>query len=280
MFLPINYLYGKDVLQLPPFTEDSVVVIFPGYGGNDPHIDRLIDSIKQSDKIHNRERFVYRYDWEDWRGNILRASHDIEKIGEIVGKQLGDLSWQREDEGKPAIKSIHVIGISAGSFAADKLLKEYRKKLSKKLNWQYRQMRRKKKLPEGILERSEWVQNEVLQRTFMRLTLLDPFQSRGLLEFSYGKKMFGSVADFCEQFLNTDDPVPFTNDILPHCHTYDITSSKRREKFEPLPGDNMHSWPTAFYSMYWLSEIDPALNNDNFSDSHQIKPKRKTTFIE
>lgn len=47
----------------------------------------------------------------------------------------------------------------------------------------------------------------------------------------YGAKNFGLGVDFAEQFMNTDDPVPTTNDPLPNCAVIDVTNCKERENF-------------------------------------------------
>ena len=46
---------------------------------------------------------------------------------------------------------------------------------------------------------------------------------------------FGRDADFAEQFLNTDDIAPSTNEPLPLCYCYDVTGTAERASF-PLPG--------------------------------------------
>lgn len=111
---------------------------------------------------------------------------------------------------KPRLTHVHVIGVSVGAFAADALVKALKSKNSK---------------------------------LKVQLTLLDPFCSRGVFHQNYGIVKFGREADFCEQYLNTDDPVPFTNDPLKHAFVYDVTHSAARATFTPLPNDNMHSWP-------------------------------------
>lgn len=111
---------------------------------------------------------------------------------------------------KPQLTHIHVVGISVGAFAADSFVREIKSKNSK---------------------------------VKTQLTLLDPFCSRGVFHQNYGINYFGREADFCEHFLNTDDPVPFTNDPLRHAHVFDVTHTAARASFTPLPNDNMHSWP-------------------------------------
>lgn len=110
----------------------------------------------------------------------------------------------------PQLKHLHIIGISVGAFAADSVSKTYKQGKGK---------------------------------GHVHLTLLDPFCSKGVIPNSSGVDNFGKSADYCEHYLNTDDPVPFTNTPLRQAVVYDVTSAKARANFTPLPNDNMHSWP-------------------------------------
>lgn len=47
--------------------------------------------------------------------------------------------------------------------------------------------------------------------------------------------------------MNSDDPVPSTNEPLRRAVTYDVTFAGARADFSPLPGDSLHSWPAAWY---------------------------------
>ena len=85
----------------------------------------------------------------------------------------------------------------------------------------------------------------------VQLTLLDPFCGRGVLEPNYGREYFGKYATTALHILNTDDPVPTTNDPLPNCCCIDVTSALERENFIPPPGDTMHSWPLAYFARHY-----------------------------
>ena len=201
--------------------------------------------VKYADKVKRVNRFQFCYDWRPWRGNLLRTAVDSQRIGKIIGKQLADLNLDVD---------IHVVGISAGAFAADSCLNEF--------------------------YRIRKVNNSKYKST-TRLTLLDPFTSRGIFGHGFGIKNFGKTADFCEQFMNTDDPVPSTNSPVLNAHTYDITYCKQRDSFTPLKGDSMHSWPTAFYGLNWEKNIDPKRNNrfGIFKSSHLERPRGKVTKV-
>ena len=58
---------------------------------------------------------------------------------------------------------------------------------------------------------------------------------------------FGASADYAEAIINTDDPVPSTSLPLGQAVTYDVTAARARARFEPLPGDSLHSWPAAWF---------------------------------
>ena len=103
--------------------------------------------------------------------------------------------------------SFHVIGISVGAFAADAVVA-------------------------GIKGSHPEVP--------VSLSLLDPFVAIGL-DIGYGIRAFGKKADACKQYLNTDDPVPFTNKPLKHCAVWDVTA----ERPEGIPG---HDWPLIFFT--------------------------------
>lgn len=223
--VPQKLLFGSSPVDLPDFFEDSLFLIFPGFGGVDANIDRIHTEVAKTDKERNISRFVYTYDWAHWRGNTLKAAFDSERVGKKVGRDLGRRIAQNK---RRPLKSIHIVGVSVGAFAADAFVKEFKKALSAHST-----------------------------TTTTRLTLLDPFTSRGVFGAGYGAKHFGLESDYCEHFLNTDDPVPFTNEPLTRALNFDITASKARKSFTPLPGDNMHSWPAAYYGMYWKSKINP-----------------------
>jgi hypothetical protein len=218
---------------LPSFPQSSITLIFPGYGGLDANTQRIEDEIKTSDLHYKMQRFVCTYDWKQWRGNEFNAAFNGEKIGSKLGEQLSNLD----------LHDIHVIGISVGSFAANECTKRYMQKL------------------------------EGGKRARIRLTLLDPFTARGFFSPIFGRKNFGRFADYCEVFLNTDDPVPFTNTPLDHAHNFDITQSASKAQFIPLPGDNMHSWPTAYFGLLWREKIDPRRLQSIFTPSHAKNPR-------
>ena len=115
-------------------------------------------------------------------------------------------------------KTYYVIGISVGAFAADEFVR-------------------------GL--KSHGQQNSV------SLVLLDPFVAKGF-DFNYGLRFFGKEADQCIHYLNTDDPVPFTNKPLRHCDVRDVT----KERPDATPG---HDWPLIYFTSLVKQELAPYL---------------------
>lgn len=251
--LPQELLYGSESPLLPKFDHDDVFLIFPGFGGVDLNTKRIEEEVIKSDKKYLSRRFIYTYDWSKWRGNTVRAAFDSQMVGKRIGKDLAERAILR----RKAFHELHVVGVSVGAFAADECIKEY-----------VQTIQRADK-DHVILDKSTH-----RPRTKTRLSLLDPFTSRGIFGQGYGAANFGKTSDFCEHFVNTDDPVPFTNDPLPHAFNYDITNSVERQSFTPLPGDNMHSWPTAYYGLFWRDRIDPRAKSSSFGQSHDDHHRR------
>jgi hypothetical protein len=152
-------------------------------------------------------------DWSEHRGNILTAAYDGEAVGQGIANLLLD------SNNKKNCRFLHFIGISVGAFAANAAATAlYQQRGSD---------------------------------TQVKLTLLDPFCGRGVFGSSYGKHNFGKYASRSIQILNTDDPVPTTNDPLPYCYCLDVTQAPERKAFTPLPGDTMHSWPLAYMARHY-----------------------------
>jgi hypothetical protein len=200
-------------------------------GANGP--DKNTDNLLYNIKknVNSQRNYVVVYDWKKWRGNVLRASYDSINVGKIIGNDIVNSC--------NSIKHAHLIGISVGAFAADTA--------------------------------SKIIKQKSKQGTYVKVTLLDPFCSLGLFNINYGKNNFGRDIDYSEQYLNTDDPVPFTNEPLPNCICYDITNTKDRNIFKPLPNDNMHSWPVYYYSKNFKKLKKKGNNHDIFQRGHVCK---------
>jgi hypothetical protein len=155
-------------------------------------------------------------DWIEHRGSIATAAFDGEAVGVAIAELFG--SWIQQQPQPP--RKVHYIGISVGAFCAN-------------------------------AGATTTFQSHSEQIVNVRLTLLDPFCGRGLLGSNYGRDHFGKYATTAVQLLNTDDPVPTTNDPLPLCYCVDVTAAPEKATFEPLPGDSMHSWPLAYFARHY-----------------------------
>lgn len=193
--------------RLPPLPVDrsseTLTIVIPGAGGPDENSRRIALALQGTE-----------YDWSPFVGDQLQAPYNAERVGEFLAAELGR-------ERMPRLRHVHVVGVSVGAFAADKLVAALRK------------------------------QN--IDAT-LRLTLLDPFTARGLPGLvrpatAYGVRRFGWTADVAECVFNSDDPVPSTSLPLEGCVNFDITRVGERALFTPLPGDSLHSWPAAWFGM-------------------------------
>ena len=190
-----------------------------GAGGPDIHTDHLKEAILSSDHLKGVKRYVDVYDWGKWRSDFFRIAFDGEAVGKRVCSQLA-----RDEKKLGPLHHLHVIGVSVGSFAADSCVQAY-----------------KQASP---------------QPGVTRVTFLDPFTLRGVFGYGWGLKHFGEAADISEQYLNTDDPVPTTNDRIQNAFTYDVTHSKLKKLFVPSPGDSFHSWPVEYLIAMWTTDAN------------------------
>lgn len=221
----VNMSSVYDDLKLFPPSDTScwneiehVTLVFHGAGGQDVYTDELMASLKDYDKNKNNsfpsKKLSSQYyseivDWSAYSTKLFQASYNGERIGRELARRL--LQHQ------PHLKTVHMIGISVGSFAANAAATEIKQATTTK---------------EG---------NGLSRAPFVQLTLLDPFTQRGIFGFGYGNQNFGKFADYTEQYLNTDDPVPSTNSPLDHALCYDVTSLRPDTIFG-------HDWPLVYYA--------------------------------
>ena len=147
--------------------------------------------------------------------DTLRAPYNAQRIGARLGDELAGRRRQ--------LRSLHLVGVSVGAFLADAVATRY-------------------------------VAAAGAERAHVHLTLCDAFTARGVAGLArpataFGVRAFGRSADYCEAFLNTDDPVPLAR-ATEHAVTYDVTGAAARRTFVPLPGDSLHSWPAAYYGLF------------------------------
>jgi hypothetical protein len=210
--------HGKPVVVLPPLAYDQthVTLVFHGSGGQDPYTDALMRRLRRTttptnNNNHNEKCYTEMVDWSRYSGNLVQASHNAERIGKLVVRQL----LLEHVDHVERLETVHLIGISVGSFGADAAARE-------------------------VLLHASSDRRRRRRRPFVQLTLLDPFTQRGILGFGYGDRVFGTAADHTQQFLNGDDPVPSTNAPLRNAVCYDVTDLRPRDVFG-------HDWPVVFY---------------------------------
>jgi len=127
----------------------------------------------------------------------------------VVGRELGSrLAAESE------LHSLHLVAHSSGAFVPDALCRAYRNG--------------------GGTAR-------------IRMTFLDPFQLRGLVDTGYGTRHHGECADFALAIVSTEDPAPTTNAFLQQAYNLDVTADPRSSALDR----NGHYWPP----VYLLQEI-------------------------
>jgi hypothetical protein len=217
-------------------TRSQQTFIFPGAGGVDDLVLELQASNPNSKII----------DWKEYRGSILTASFDSEAVGEAVAELvLNTIESNEIPSSSPSLSSIRFIGISVGAFAANAA--------------------------------ATLVHNDdCCDALDVHLVLLDPFCGRGAFGPNYGRDNFGKHATTALQILNTDDPVPSTNDPLPLCYCIDVTDAPQKKDFVLLPGDSMHSWPLAYYIRHYSGGND---DTDHPNSKSPILPRGKVIKI-
>ena len=210
----------------------DLVLIFPGAGGPDQFTEELETTLTSYLNVGTSTAFsnpfaaapvkstvVKTLDWQEFRGTLLTAAYD----GEAFGESIADILWNQCHQDQFTYSSIHCVGICVGAFAANACA--------------------------NVL--SEFRQHETDPSVpYLRLTLLDPFTSRGVLGSSYGDDNFGLTVDYAEQYLNTDDPVPSTNAPLPLCACIDVTGALERDSFELPENESYHCWPLVYFARY------------------------------
>jgi hypothetical protein len=142
----------------------------------------------------------------------------------IDGKRIGALLGEAMSASSQ-LQSVHLIGHSCGSFVIFGLcesLKEKRQTIS------------------------------------IQTTYLDPVSIYGGLFWDYGIDNFGRCADFSEAYIDHDDTIPGSNQLLPNTHTFDVTEAKYAIDFMQSP----HVWPTYYYQQLVSTGSYPSLKDN------------------
>ena len=190
---------------------EEVTLVFHGAGGQDEYTDELMANLRAK---CSKTQHAAMIDWSALSSNILQASFNGQRVGRETARRLlercnGGTAIANTDAAC-RLKAVHLIGISVGAFAANEACAVIKSS----------------RLGNGIT---------------CQLTLLDPFQQRGVIGTGYGNANFGKTADYAIHFLNTDDPVPSTNaPLTKHCSVVDITNLRPEKLFG-------HDWPVVYY---------------------------------
>lgn len=185
---------------------EEVTLVFHGAAGQDQYTDELMTNLRA--KCAGKTQYAAMIDWSALSSNILQASFNGQRVGRETARRLLERCNDSTANARH-LKAVHLIGISVGAFAADEACATIKSQLGVSITCQ--------------------------------LTLLDPFQQRGVIGTGYGNANFGESADYAVHYLNTDDPVPSTNEPLTqYCGVVDITKLRPESIFG-------HDWPVVYY---------------------------------
>ena len=137
-----------------------------------------------------------------------------------IGEKLGS-----EIAESAALHSLHLIGHSCGAF-----------------------------LVLGLCEALKARRHDILVQT----TYLDPVSIYGGVFWNYGLEHFGSCADFSDAYIDTEDKVTGSNQLLPNSYTVDVTAARKRSGSAFAP----HIWPVHYYSRLIESGYHPHIDEN------------------
>jgi hypothetical protein len=125
--------------------------------------------------------------------------------GRRIGNQLGENISRVND-----LESIHLIAHSCGSF-----------------------------ISYGICETLK----ESKHKLKIQTTYLDPVAIYAGIFWNFGLHNFGSCGDFSDAYIDIEDGVPGSNELIPNTHTFDVTEARKARNYL----GKAHVWPTVFY---------------------------------
>jgi hypothetical protein len=207
---------------------EHATIVFHGAGGQDQYTAELMtrleslgynsdnsnDNNNDNNKQQQQPYYATLIDWSRDSQNTLQASFNGQRIGRIFAETLLSKA--------PNLQTLHLIGISVGSFVADSCAT---------------------RVKELVKVKVEQEQDDDKSSIYIQMTTLDPFCQRAVLGIGYGNKNFGKAknVDYGQQYLNTDDPVPSTNNPLLECACKDVTKLRPEAIFG-------HDWPLVYYA--------------------------------
>ena len=150
-------------------------------------------------------------------GNIVQQHHSIDWqyyssnvfLCSVAGKKLGVEIGKRLAT-QSSLKAIHAIGHSCGAFVTL-----------------------------GICEGAKSINPNLIVHT----TYLDPVAVYSGIFWHYGIEHFGNCADFSDNYIDTRDTVPGSNQALPNAYTFDVTQLQTAKDAQYPP----HAWPPRYY---------------------------------
>ena len=164
----------------------------------------------------------------DWR-----PYSDNVFICSVAGKNIG-YEIGREIAKNHSVKGIHTIGHSCGAFVTL-----------------------------GICEGAKSIRSNIKIQT----TYLDPVSVYSGIFWKYGINTFGTCADFSDTYIDTEDTVTGSNQVLPYSYTTDVTKIRIDEKLQYPP----HVWPTIFYNRAYKNQQVPLLYNTKKNVQNEFK---------
>jgi hypothetical protein len=208
--IALMVLFAGCMRQISPATvpaqsEGAHCLLFIVHGSGDTAADWPADLVSQVKKTlpQDGQWDIVAYDWSSYSEDKLSAANAGIEIGTYIGTTLSSTAYNYE--------RIQFVAHSVGSFVIQAACDAYRSQSSRD--------------------------------TRIHLTFLDPFNGRGLFDWSYGNKRFGAGADFAEAYINTSDPAPSTNEPLSSAHNFDVTGKAPAT----VTGRDLHWWPVSFY---------------------------------
>ena len=201
------YTIQFNKLQYPqvPRGVTELTLVFHGPHGQDVHTDALMKSLNETKSTTSSSMSTSYNFMMNWE---LYSQNMIQASfnGDRIGREVAKRLPAR-------IRRVHIIGISVGAHAAEACVRQ--------------------------------LKQDRHDRIYIQETLLDPVCAKGVLDLEYGIREFGSMADYAQQFVNTDDVMPFSNSPCLKCAVFDITACRPEE----IRG---HDWPLVYYAQQQL----------------------------
>jgi hypothetical protein len=193
-------------IAAPEFPADTRELVLVFHGSGGA-TDPGLQAIAQQFAQHNSPNQSVRFiNWSPFSDNIFRASAHGQQLASMLGDDLG--------RRLPGLKRLTLVAHSAGSYWLEPLCEAYRAATK--------------------------------QAAIIEMIYLDPIGTKGSWDYGYGYRHYGRCADFARAYINLDDAVPGTNDVLQQAFNIDVTTAAARAEFLRSGGDG-HYWPVAYF---------------------------------